>query len=319
MFGSQILEVAIGIVFIYLLLSLICSALNEFVSRIFSMRAKNLEKGIRNLLNDPEFIGYAKDFYNHPLIKSLERKGIKPSYIPSRTFALVLMDVVGSGGAGSGSKRFKSFRSTVAKITNDNLKRTLLVFIDEAENNLNKLTENIGEWFNNAMQRVSGWYKRKTQLIILFMALALCLLFNADTLMIANSLSHDAAMRNAVVLVAEEYAKQPLPAKPDEKTSKESLAAEEKILLTRLNLVRHQIQKLQLPIGWAKMSDDPRAVPRNFPSWLAKILGILFTTIAVSLGAPFWFDVLNKFVNLRSAGDRPDKENKKTDSSSAKE
>jgi hypothetical protein len=61
------------------------------------------------------------------------------------------------------------------------------------------------------------------------------------------------------------------------------------------------------------MSDDPRSVPASLPSWLAKILGILFTTIAVSLGAPFWFDVLNKFVNLRSAGDRPDKENKKAD------
>lgn len=319
MFGSQILDVVIGIVFIYLLLSLICSALNELVSGIFSMRAKNLEQGIRNLLNDPEFTGYAKDFYNHPLIKSLERKGKQPSYVPSRTFALVLMDVVGSAESGSGSERFKSFRSTVAKITNNNLKRTLLVFIDEAENNLNKLVDNIGEWFDNAMQRVSGWYKRKAQLIILFLALALCVLFNADTLMIANSLSHDAAMRNAVVLVAEEYARQPLPAKPDEKPGKESLAAEEKILLTRINQVREQIQKLQLPIGWAKMSDDPRAVPASLPSWLAKILGILFTTIAVSLGAPFWFDVLNKFVNLRSAGDRPDKENKKADSSSAQE
>jgi hypothetical protein len=315
MFGSQILDVVIGIVFIYLLLSLICSALNEFVSRIFSMRAKSLEEGIRNLLNDPEFTGYAKDFYNHPLIKSLERKGIRPSYVPSRTFALVLMDVVGSAKSGSTSKRFNSFRNTVAKMDNNDLKRALLVYIDEAENNIKKLTENIEEWFNNAMQRVSGWYKRKTQLIILFMALAICALFNADSLMIANSLSHDAAMRSAVVLAAEEYIKQPLPVKP----GKESLSAGEKMLSARINQVREQIQKLQLPIGWAKMSDDPRAVPSNFPSWLAKIFGILFTTIAVSLGAPFWFDVLNKFVNLRSAGGQPDKDNKKADSSSAKE
>jgi len=319
MFGSQILEVAIGIVFIYLLLSIICSALNELVSRIFSMRAKNLEQGIRNLLNDPDFTEYAKNFYNHPLIKNLEQKGKHPSYVPSRTFALVLMDLIGSGESGSGSKRFKNFRSTVSKITNDNLKRTLLVFIDDAENNLNKFAENLGEWFDNAMQRVSGWYKRKAQLIILSLALVICVVFNADTLMIANSLSRDAAMRNAVVLAAEEYVKQPLPAKPDEKPGKESPAAEEKILLTRINQVREQIQKLRLPIGWAKMSDDPRAVPASFPSWLAKVLGILFTTIAVSLGAPFWFDVLNKFVNLRSVGDRPEKENKKTDSSSAQE
>jgi hypothetical protein len=318
MFGSQILDIAIGIFFVYLLLSLICSALNELISRIFSMRAKNLEQGIRNLLNDPEFAGYAKDFYNHPLIKSLERKGKRPSYIPSRTFALVLMDVVGSAESALSSERFNSFRSTVAKIDNNNLKKMLLVYIDVAENNLNKFVKNIEEWFDDAMQRVSGWYKRKAQLIILFLALAICAFFNADSLMIANSLSHDAVMRNAVALAAAEYIKQPPPAKPEEKPGEESLGAEEKVLTMRIKQLREQIQKLQLPLGWTKVSGDPRGVPGNFPSWLAKILGILFTTIAVSLGAPFWFDVLNKFVNLRSAGGRPGKENKKADSSSAK-
>jgi len=318
MFGSQILDVVIGIIFIYLLLSLICSALNELISRIFSMRAQNLAQGIGNLLNDPEFTGYAQDFYNHPLIKSLERKGKRPSYIPSRTFALVLMDVVGSAESALSSKGFKSFRSTVAKIANNNLKKMLLVQIDVAENNLNKFVKNIEEWFDDSMQRVSGWYKRKAQLIILFLALVICVLFNADSLMIANSLSHDEALRNAVALAAAEYIKQPL-TKPEEKPGEALSAAEEKMLMMRINQVREQIQKLRLPLGWTKVSGDPRGVPGSFPLWLEKILGILFTTIAVSLGAPFWFDVLNKFVNLRSVGDRPDKENKKADSSSAKE
>jgi len=75
-------------------------------------------------------------------------------------------------------------------------------------------------------------------------------------------------------------------ARPDEKPGEEPPSAEEKILLARINQVRDQIQKLQLPIGWTKMSGDPRGGPRTFPSWLAKIFGILFTTIAVSLGAP---------------------------------
>ena len=68
MFGSQILEVAMGMIFVYLLLSLMCSALSELIEGVLKRRAKYLEEGIRNLLNDP---GTATKLYQHPLIKAL--------------------------------------------------------------------------------------------------------------------------------------------------------------------------------------------------------------------------------------------------------
>lgn len=75
MFGSKILEIIIGLVFIYWLLSLLCSGISEMISSIISMRAKDLEKAIRNLLNDPKGKGPAKDFYNHSLVKTLKKRG----------------------------------------------------------------------------------------------------------------------------------------------------------------------------------------------------------------------------------------------------
>src|ERR671914_748717 len=94
MFGSSILEVAIGLVFVYLLLSLVCTTANELIAALTTWRAINLEQGIRNLLNDPSGNALAKVFYEHPLIKGLYRdEKRKPSYIPSRTFALTLMDI----------------------------------------------------------------------------------------------------------------------------------------------------------------------------------------------------------------------------------
>ena len=71
-----------------------------------------------------------------------------------------------------------------------------------------------------------------------------------------------------------------------------------------------QLRSLGLPIGW----DDKSDPKRNFTGWTWKgdqggwweqlqwhWLGWLLTALAISLGAPFWFDLLNKFIVIRSA------------------
>jgi len=94
MFGSQIFEIAIGLVFVYLLFSVICSALNEVVAWFFDLRAKTLRQGIEKLLADPAVKGLATSIYDHPLVKGLSQGGRPPSYITSRSFGLALMDVI---------------------------------------------------------------------------------------------------------------------------------------------------------------------------------------------------------------------------------
>src|SRR5882724_11562891 len=107
MFGSSALEVAIGLVFTYLLLSLLCSAINEWIAGVFSLRARKLAAGIKSLLQDETGLGLAKALYSHGLIDGLSKKSQKPddqeplkgkdgpSYIPPRTFATALMDNLG--------------------------------------------------------------------------------------------------------------------------------------------------------------------------------------------------------------------------------
>lgn len=107
MFNSSILDVAIGMIFVYILLSLMCSAANEIIELLLKKRAIDLERGIRELLAPSSTSGEAdvvQDLYNHPLVKSLfggtyqgsrigdaiKRKFMRtglPSYIPARTFA----------------------------------------------------------------------------------------------------------------------------------------------------------------------------------------------------------------------------------------
>ena len=105
MFGSSILEAAIAVIFVYLLLSLMCTALNEGIASLIQKRGKNLFEGIKNLLNDPTFTGLAQQVYNHGLIGGISQNAAKPgkqtrlpSYISSENFSLALLDILGTRG-----------------------------------------------------------------------------------------------------------------------------------------------------------------------------------------------------------------------------
>jgi hypothetical protein len=67
--------------------------------------------------------------------------------------------------------------------------------------------------------------------------------------------------------------------------------------------IEEKLEQVQFPVGWSK--EGSRKLPDNFADACQKLAGILLTTFALSLGAPFWFDSLNKVINLRSAGKPP--------------
>jgi hypothetical protein len=97
MFGLPILEVAIGLTFVYLLLALICTAANETIAAITERRASFLEKGIYSLLGDDSDL--TTKVLEHPLVASLApKKDATPSYLPASKFALALMDVLPGKG-----------------------------------------------------------------------------------------------------------------------------------------------------------------------------------------------------------------------------
>ena len=121
MFGSGVLEIAIGMLFIYLLLSTISSALNEWIGGLTASRSRSLEAGVRNLLNDPKGKGLAKEVLNHPLIKSLESPGQfsipgllgtwwerfkRPQYLSSDLFVTAILDQIAPLGKDSPARTF---------------------------------------------------------------------------------------------------------------------------------------------------------------------------------------------------------------------
>ena len=329
MFGSTILEVATGVMFVYLLLSLLCSALGELIESFVRFRARDLERGIRNLLDHPQL---AKDFFNHPLIKPL---GKNPSYISARTFSMALWNLATTVKAEGRpikdalTQNMDEIRSVITALDDHkyrSIKISILTLMDEAGNDLEQARANIEGWYNDAMDRVSGWYKRRMQWILIVIGLVAAAILNIDTISVARALWFNETLRGSVAIAAESYIKNN-PAAPELAASAPESPGGSPNPLRKLSDIRGQIYQLGMPVGWVSAPEltspqyaglkdpqltaqyqqdleayrvDPRRAPRNFNDWLLKLLGIFLTALAVSQGAPFWFDLLNKFMVIRS-------------------
>jgi hypothetical protein len=334
---TTIVGFAISMAFLFLMLSAACSAIQEIVANLLRWRATTLERGLAGLLMSSEF---KEIVYSQPLIQGLCGPGPKgefsrrPSYIPATTLALAILQAAqeqgmmldGSIGTTPQASRFAKTEKLLASLLRDCKTPT-------------EQRARLELWFNESMERVSGWYKRKAHAWIWIFGAVLCLLLNADSITLSKRFWNDQTLRDAVTAEATEYVKS---------NSAEQVTADDQAKLDeslhRLNLLREHLPGV--PLGWCFVdprtsskqgeappiqadgfkascwpdlihpgasvthislaSTDPRIVDRGEWSWwLWKIVGLAATVLAISQGAPFWFDLLQKAVNLRLAGTPP--------------
>lgn len=297
MLFSPAVDTAIGLMMVYLTLSLICTSINEAIAGLFRLRARTLFNEVSRALGDTTV---REAFWKSSLIRSLSRgeglwnfttpptleptvTGIKaPSYLDRRDFALALIDTLRHIDRSKlGENRSIDFAGLEQKIDkNSPLPRLLATLGIDATSTIEETKKALGDWFDQVMERASGVYKRWMSLLSFAVALGLTVAVNADTLQIARTFWHDDAVRAAYVEPALRLSKPTSdvpPALPD--------LAQVKDLLP-------------LPLGWS----TPASLGEDLNSLLSKGLGLLLTAFAVTLGAPFWFDLLSRFVALRNSG-----------------
>lgn len=444
---SIVLDVVIGLVFIYLLYSLFATSVQEFLATILHSRANTLYKGIRSMLtNTPRNTWYKglngiltmnrknplykgirslvsktpenrpniapaedkeplhRQFYDHPIIKNYGQNWLfkKPSYLSAENFVNVLLETI-KGMKTENDNKFVTF-SMVKDIVEDATKnidadtrKILLFHLNEAAGDLDVFKTRLAKWYDDTMDRVSGWYKRNTQFWLLATGILLAVAMNIDSVEIVNYLSDNKTAREQLAqmgaaaagnqhftgkdsLIADE-AMDSIRANISRVTTvvglgwgdygssdpafknlilKEAIEAEEKrkakgkkekeaafmnafnANLTKAeSIYNDQLQKAENACDSAfknRTKDLPRlqhltdSLQRNKESIITqeqfsmlysddnfssslkwkyvlcfrlkntrKWLGFLITAFAISLGAPFWFDLLNKFVSLRAA------------------
>lgn len=461
MYLQEILEIAIGLVFVWFVISMFAMTIQEWIASTFNLRAKHLESTFMRMLDDPDFesgfavkwrklwskaarntkvvdfeSSFTKQFYNHRLIRVLSMPHKSPSYVSVSKFADVIFDMLLTAGTDAsilqsaitkanenlsllvasdqreaakesldamldlanhitqtdgGVEAIETLRKQVDLFTqkypavkplfdamltfpppdkpisntlqrmahgifiigaqNEHLKESLTPLILDAEKYmvdkeqaLAKARQNVETWFNEAMDRVSGVYKRKAQVVAFFVGVGLALLVNLDSVAIAESLWKEPTLRQSLVLKAElDVAQAKASGQPIQAASSSNPVAD----------MQEKLKDLNLPLGWtvfaktdptvslckwnptANQDDNDRfgfqlpsiqsfgdvqavfnrtagmicyspAQNANSTNGLKWLLGILVTGGAAAQGAPFWFEILGKLVNVRSAGVKPD-------------
>ena len=273
MFGSTVLEVIAGLAFCYFSVSLIVSSVNEALASFFQLRARSLLNGVQSMLNDPQCKGLALQIYNHARVNPLgsgtaqARKELStlPAYIPSQQFAQALLDIL--------RQAQQPGTSLAACITNPPLREFIESVLREAEGDERKILLALAQWFDHAMERVSGAYKRHLQWITLGVALVLAAILNIDSVYLFKTLWLNGSVK------PELYSAVPTSA----------LSAIESLQ--------------QLPLGWTELR-VAQFCNHGSARWLM-LGGWCVTALAALFGAPFWFDILQKVISLRGTGAKP--------------
>lgn len=290
---TVIIQVAIGIMFVWIILAIITSQIQEWVASILAWRSSMLETTITQILGNETI----KDrVYNHPLIQGLytNHGKRKPGGIPQDKFALILFEEVMNSDVTikDAKNAFDRLRKNVATLKTmegrAELKDfatsldTLLIGIEEkADDATHAITEarmRVESWFNNSMERLGGAYRRRVQIVAIIAGISVSAVLNVDTAAIVNSLWNDPLVRQAVVAQASQL--QESETQPDEPASAETIGA-----------YVEKLDVLSLPIGW-----KPENIPADANGWAVKFFGILLSGMAAAQGAPYWFDLMRKLV-----------------------
>jgi hypothetical protein len=349
MFNSSVLDVAIGLIFVYLLLGLVCTTVNEWIAQKLKMRASTLKEGIRGLLQAPKDSAFLVDaFYDHPMIKALSKPGSHPSYVPPKTFALALIDILGNGAADVGPPEERLAR--IKTFITDGLpecetRRSLLALVASSNNSLESFQKHLEAWFDSSMDSVSGWYKSKVQVWTAIIAACVTIFVNADTIDIARKLMLYPVLREQIVQDAgksRQAGQGPATLSGSQKAELNALTGWSTDFqdFHRLQACHDPTRKGALPETDCRGQSESEVAANNpvlakawnddsFPGtdlltemasgiffiWIWRIVpghlaGWLVTAIAASLGAPFWFDTLNRFMNVRASGKPPSEPSK---------
>jgi hypothetical protein len=314
MFSSTILDVAVGLIFVFLAVSLASSAIVEAISGAMKARSATLLRAVKELMNDPELTGLAVQLYQHALINprnpgatntaddlsagplarlwqairltgqpAADLGSNAPAYIDPKQFAAALTDILHNAKPmihGDGDSVGNAIDAAVPADANPQINALLHGIARRTGSDLERMRDEIAGWFDNAMDRVSGVYKRWTQRMNFMIALALAVALNISAIHVAKVLWQRPLDTQIVASIAN--------------ISSGKIPGPEAAFQT--------MDQLSLPIGWSQYKFGGKV---DWADVLEVVVGWLITALAVLFGAPFWFDLLQQVIRLKSSGPSP--------------
>jgi hypothetical protein len=269
---STILDVAIGMVLIYYVLSLIVSYITTEISKFTEMRAKDLERVLRRRIQDPATFD---KLMTHPMVKNLQPIRVnllgkeweaKVNDIPAATFSATVMDILAPETPDQ--DKMAQLRAAVQGLPEGEIKRSMLTMVSSTATDIQTARAEVEKWYDDIMKSVTDLYKQHARRIAIICALVVSIAVDADSLTMVKQLWNQPTLRAAATAKAQDYVKQ----SPD------------------ANVAGYvsELQELKIPLLWTM------PLPTDAWGWVQKVFGWAITWLAIGQGSSFWYDVLRK-------------------------
>lgn len=308
MFGSAVLDTAIGLLLVFFTISTVCSNIYTLIARMINARGKLLNRTLETLLGSDLY----EEILTHPMIGETKLKNMQllgfdiqyerlPEWIDPAQFSIVLADICMKA----------KHVSDITRVLPARLSEPVEYFVQqlkEGRRTYEELTHDIEHWYNNTMSQLTDIFKRYSQLFIAVIAFIITLVFNINTVVIADTLWRSPTLRDAVVEAA------------NAQVTATNASGTETTLppgTTVAQVVEEDISNLtvlNIPIGWTPDELATVGLPAEMamsenrsgeaPSLFVMVIGWALTVGAAMFGAPFWFDLLNKVVSLRGSSQK---------------
>ena len=357
------LNVLIGLSFLYFVLCLIVSAIVEGISQWRKFRPKILKLATERIIYNQSTIkkdeanssNLVDDFFNHDLIQSLKgSEDRNPSYIPTNVYSTVLLETLAKGMTITNIKNSPlEFRKSIESL-DDNLsgiKKTILRIYDESQGDIDKVIQGIEKLVSDVRDRASGWLKRKQMIYIIGVSSLIVILINADSVSIFNKLSKDKDLQKTIISKVEVFDNQSYrdaicgksithktkPTATTDKTAVTDKSAEadknaetNKADCPELAVTKSYVLDISPLLGWQsdenlfakdKTNHDSCFiyVLKVFVKLVIKFLGFALTVGAILMGAPFWYDTIQKLLKAKALVTGKDQNNAPNDSTKPNE
>ncbi len=326
-----LLDVAIGLVFIFFIFSLFVSGIVELINSIFGQRARLLRIAFDKLLNTE----LSAAFFAHKLTDVKRQKfwgSTKPiNYLSADSFSTVLIDLMVKAAQKtdptlatptSTTQTLTAIRQGLQHASLRDVKELIEPILAKSDN-FKVFKAELHNWYNGYMEQVSGWYKRFAQGMIWVVSVVVTLAFNVDTIHLTNRLFNDSGLREQLVtqaVKATQKGNSPIltdaafmsylrdthsPVIDTAGHVNGVLSASDTLVVQSayVQFAQSRIEDLQLPVSWKQIRGGLDLQPGQ--TGVSAFLGWILTAAALSFGAPFWFELLLKLVNIRNTARRP--------------
>jgi hypothetical protein len=310
---TALIDTAIGLTLLYLGAALFVTVANESIAGMLKLRGRMLADNLRSLLGADVF---TKQLLTSPLFQPMRHSAdLIRSYVDPAVVAQVLVAWVTpkvSDPAPAAAAGQFNVGTAIQGLPDSQIKTVLWTLAQSAQNDVDKLKASLASWIDKSLTILGESYKRRVHVLSFGLGLVLAVAFNIDTVNVCKRLYGDKELRDAAALSAESIVA---------KTSGDTFDACTKLGLEGMKqdskctavaglataVIKRDDTLGKLPIGWpdaATFRADANPF-HDFSTWVPRLFGWLLTGLAVSMGAPFWFDLLSRFVNVRTTIPRP--------------